>query len=294
MTDKMNSDYPSQRIRIIVPLPQGGPADILARMVAQKLAASWGVEVVVENPVGGDTIVGTSIVAKAAPDGYTLLVVPSQFTVHPRQRANLPYDVIRDFAPVILMALGPNVLVVHPSVPVNSIQDLTALAKSKPGVLRYATGGPGSTSHVTAEKLKGLAGIDIVAVHYQGAAPATEAILAGETQMLFSVMAPTIPHVQAGKLKALAVTGPNRSRAIPNCPTMKEAGFPALEITTWQGLLAPAGTAPEVIMKLNREVARILREPDVQQKLTAKGFELAGGTPEEFAARIKMETGMTV
>jgi tripartite-type tricarboxylate transporter receptor subunit TctC len=290
----MKIDYPGRPVRIIVPLPQGGPADVLARAVGQKLFVLWGVEVTVENAVGGDTIAGTSMVAKADPDGYTLLVVPSQFTVHPRQRSDLPYDVIKDFAPVILMALGPNVLVVHPSVPANSIQELITLAKSKPGMLKYATGGPSSTSHVTAEKLKALAGIDIATVHYKGAAPATAAILAGETDMLFSVMAPTVPHVQAGKLRALAVTGPNRSRAIPDCPTMKESGFPDLEITTWQGLLAPADTAPEIIKKLNRDVVAVLKMQDVQQKLSAQGFELVGSTPEEFSGLIKREVQKTI
>jgi tripartite-type tricarboxylate transporter receptor subunit TctC len=201
----------------------------------------------------------------------------------------LPYDVIKDFAPVILMALGPNVLVVHPAVPVNSVQELVALARSKPGVLKYATGGPRSTSHVTAEKLKSIAGVDIATVHYKGAAPATAAILAGETDMLFSVMAPTVPHVQAGRLKALAVTGPHRSRAIPDSPTMKEAGFPDLEITTWQGLLAPVGTAPEIVGKLNKEVIKILHMEDVQQTLAALGFELVGSTPEAFADHLKRE-----
>ena len=285
----MKTEYPNKPIRIIVPLPQGGPADVLARAIAQKLSGAWKVQVTVENPVGNDTIDGTLSVAKAAPDGYTLLIIPSQFTVHPRQRKDLPYDVIKDFAPVILMALGPNVLVVHPSVPVNSIQELVALAKSKPGGLKYATGGPRSTSHMTAEKLKSIAGVDIATVHYKGAAPATAAILSGETDMLFSVMAPTVPHVQAGRLKALAVTGPNRSRAIPNAPTMKEAGYPDLEITTWQGLLAPAGTAAEIVAKLNQEVTNILHMEDVQQTLSALGFELLGSTPEAFGEHLKRE-----
>jgi len=287
----MSSNYPSQRVRILVPLPQGGPADILARTIAQKLTASWGQEVVVENPVGGDTITGTEMVAKAEPDGHTLLVVPSQFTVHPRQRKDLPYDVVKDFAPVILLAMSPNVLVVHPSVPANSVQELVALAKSKPGTLKYASGGPGSTSHVVAEKFKTIAGIDVEVVHYKGAAPATEAILAGETAMLFSVMAPTVAHVQSGKLRALAVTGPKRSRTLTTIPTLKEAGIPGIEVTTWQGMLAPSRTPPEVIVKINADVAKIIQLPEVQQALAAKGFELTVSTPEEFAAHIKMEVG---
>jgi len=283
------SNFPNKRVRILVPLPQGGPADILARTIAQKLTATWGQEVVVENPVGGDTITGTEMVAKADPDGHTLLVVPSQFTVHPRQRKDLPYDVVKDFAPVILLAMSPNVLVVHPSVPANSMAELVTLAKSQPGALKYASGGPGSTSHVVAEKFKEVAGINIEVVHYKGAAPATDAILAGETAMLFSVMAPTVPHVQSGKLRALAVTGPRRSQLLTTIPTLKEAGIPGIEVTTWQGMLAPGSTPPDIISKINKDVASIINLPEVRQALSAKGFELTGSTPEEFAAHIKME-----
>ena len=290
----MNNDYPVKPVRIIVPLPPGGPADVIARIVGEKLAMSWGQPVVVENQTGDDTIKGTSAVAKAPPDGYTLLVVPSQFSVHPRQRTDLPYDVIKDFAPVTLLALGPNVLVVHSSVPVNTVAELVALAKSKPQELKWASaGGKASASHRGAELFQKMAGIDVEFVSFPGAANAVDGVLDGTANVLLSVMAPAIPHVQAGKLRALAGTGPRRSRVIPDVPTLKEVGFPDFEMTTWQGMLAPAGTAPEVIMKLNRDVAKILEIPEVQQKLSAIGFELTGSTPEEFAARIKKEVGKT-
>ena len=285
----MSNHYPNKTVRIIVPLPEGGPADVLARLIGSKLTAIWGQQVVVENRVGGESIPGTLAVAKAPPDGYTLLVVPSQFTVHPHLRKDLPYDVVRDFAPVILMALSPNVLAVHPSVPANTVRDLVKLAQDKPGTLRCASGGPGTTSLKAAQLFEKFAKVTLKHVAYVGAGTATNAVLSGEDAMLFSVMSPTVPQVQSGKLRALAVTGPKRSRAIPDVPTMEEAGIAGYELTTWQGLLAPAATDKAIIAKLNADFAAVLRMPDVQQHLMAQGFDPVQTTPEEFAARIKKE-----
>ncbi len=274
-----------------MPLPRGGPADVLARVIAKKLSAGWGVEVAVEDIVGNDSIDGTDAVARAAPDGYTLLVVPSQFTVHPKYRTDLPYDVVKDFAPALLMALGPNILVVHPSLPITSMAELLAYAKARPGVLKCASAGKASASHRAADLFKAMADIDFTYVYFTGAAPATESLLKGETDILFSVMAPTMPHVQSGKVRALAVTGARRCSIVPEVPTIMEAGFPGYDVTTWQGLFAPAGTPREIIMKLNADVTKILQMQEVQQLLHTQGFELAGGTPEDLAALVKREVG---
>ncbi len=285
----MSDAYPVKSVRIIVPLPMGGPADILARAIAKKLTLKWGQEVVVDNLLGNDTLDGCLAVAKADPDGYTFLVVPSQLTVHPRQRTSMPYDVVKDFTPVIMMALGPNVFVAQSDVAVENIQDVVALAKKNPGKLKCATGGLGSTSQRLAEKFVEAAGIDVQIVPYKGAAPAMTAALAHETEILFSVMAPAVPQIQSGKLKALAVTGPVRSKILPQTPTVREAGFAVLEIATWQGMFGPANMDVGQVAWLNSEVSGVLKLPDIQSQLAALGFELAASTPAEFAEHIKKE-----
>jgi tripartite-type tricarboxylate transporter receptor subunit TctC len=245
--------------------------------------------VTVEDIVGNDSIDGTLAVAHAAPDGHTLLIVPSQFTWHPRQKKNLPYDVVEDFAPALLMALGPNLLVAHPSLPFKSVAELVAHAKAHPRTLKCASAGKASASHRAAELFERMAKVEFSYVYFDGAAPATESLLKGETDILFSVMAPTIPHVKAGRVRALAVTGAKRSTSNPEIPSIAEAGFQGYDVTTWQGLFAPAGTPREIILKLNADVTRVLAMPEVQQVLAKLGFELAGGTPEELAERITRE-----
>jgi len=286
--------YPTAPVRIIVPLPQGGPADLLARLLAEHLSPRLGQPVVVDNCVGNNTITGTEKVARADPDGHTLLMVPSQFAVHPRTTANLPYDVVKDFRPVSILALSPNILVAHPSVKVETVAQLVALARARPGQLTFGTGGPGSTSHVAAEMFNKMAAVDIRPKHYDGAAPATKKLVEGEVSVLFSVMAPTVPHVKAGALSALAVTGDRRSRAFPHVQTLVEAGYPDFRITTWQGLLAPAGTPDAIIEYLNELVVGLMCEQFVDDWLLSRGFDAFGSTPAQFTERLHQDLNSPV
>lgn len=287
------SAYPVKPICIVVPLPAGGPADLLARLLAERLSPRLGQTVSVVNRVGNNTVAGTNEVAKALPDGYTLLMVPSQFTVHPRTVPDLPYDVVKDFEPISMLALTPNILVAHPSLEADTVGGLVKLARAQPGVLTFGSGGHGSTSHLAAELFNKAAGIDIRHVPYDGAAPATEALLKSKVSILFSVMAPTFPHVKSGALKALAVTGDQRSRGFPDVPTMVESGYPDFRITTWQGLLAPAGTPKPIILKLNEIIGALMRDSTIEARLLAQGFNPVGSSPGEFAQRIQHDLRTT-
>jgi tripartite-type tricarboxylate transporter receptor subunit TctC len=282
--------FPSKPVKLVVPFPPGGPLDVIGRLIAQKLSEAWGQSVVIDNRPGAGGNIGAEVVAKSPPDGYTVVMgALSTHAVNPHLFAKMPYDPVKDFAPITLVAITPNVLVVNPSLPVVSVKDLIAYAKAHPGQLAFGSGSNGSAGHLTGELLKADAGIDMVHVPYKGGAPATQALLAGDTQLMFDNLANAMPQVKAGKVKALAVTTAQRSRLAPELPTMAEAGVPGFDISTWFGLLAPAGTPREVIMKWNTEVTRILNAPDMRERFTAQGAEPAPTSPEQFATFIQEE-----
>ncbi len=281
--------YPSKPIRIVVPYPPGGFNDTLGRTLAAKFTESWGQPAVVENKPGGNTLIGSDYVAKSAPDGYTLLVVAFPFSVVPSLFKTMPYDTVKDFAPVILAATSPNLLVVNPQLPVKSVGELVALAKAKPGTLSYASTGNGSSNHISMELFKTLAGVDIVHIPYKGSAPAVTDLLGGQVMLMFDNVPNVLPQVKAGRLRALGTSGAQRSALAPDVPTVAEAGVPGYELMVWFGLVAPAGTPREVVQKLNAEVAKILAMPDVRERFMAQGVEPLGSTPEQFGEHIKAQ-----
>ena len=280
--------YPAKPIRIVVPLAAGGPGDVLARAVGQKLTESVGQQVVIDNRVGANTNIGNEAVAKSAPDGYTLLMSASTLTINPSLYANLPYDAIKSFAPVTLVATTPLVLVVHPSLPAKSVREFIALAKAKPGQLHYGSAGNGSVLHLAGEMLNSMAHIKIVHVPYKGVTNAFSDLLGGQISLMFPGAPIALPQVQAGKLRALAVTGDKRSAAAPDLPTLADAaGLPGYEVSVWYGVLAPAGTPPAVINRLHGELVKIVQSPDVVARFAALGAEPLHNTPEAFAAFLK-------
>jgi tripartite-type tricarboxylate transporter receptor subunit TctC len=281
--------YPSKPIRIVVPYPPGGFNDTLGRTLAAKFAEAWGQPAYVENKPGANTVIGTDAVAKAAPDGYTLLVVAFPFAVTPSLIRNLPYDTLADFAPVALCAQSPNILVVNRELPVKSVAELIALAKAKPDSLSYASTGNGSSNHISMELFKSLAGVQLVHIPYKGSAPAVVDLLAGQVQVMFDNAPNVMPQVRAGKLRALAQSGATRSPVAPDLPTVAEAGVPGYEVTVWFGLVAPAGTPRGIVAKLNAEVLKILAMPDVRERFMAQGVEPLGSTPEQFATHIRAQ-----
>jgi len=282
--------FPSRPAKIVVPFPPGGPLDAIGRAIAQKLTETWGQSVIVENKPGAGGNIGADYVAKSPPDGYTVVMgALSTHAVNPSLYPKMPYDALRDFAPITLVAVTPNVLVVNPSLPVKSVKELAAYAKANPGKLSFGSGSNGSAGHLAGELFKVETGTDIVHVPYKGGAPAMQALLAGDTQLMFDNLANSMPQVKAGKLKALAVTTERRSSLVPDLPTMTEAGLAGFDISTWFGLLAPAGTPREIIMKWNEDVVRILKSPDMKERLAAQGAEAAPDTPAEFAAFIARE-----
>jgi tripartite-type tricarboxylate transporter receptor subunit TctC len=283
-------DYPFKPVRIVVPFAPGGPNDIIVRLVAQKLTEAWGQPVVVENRPGGGGNIGTDFVAKAAPDGYTLLSVgPGSLIINPLI-GRVPYDTARDFAPVTLMARVPNALVAHPSLSANSVKELIALARSQPGKINYGSGGNGSTPHLAGALFASMAGIELTHIPYKGTAPAMSDLIGGQVQIAFLGIPTVLPHFKSGKLRTLAVTGKRRSPELPGVPTVDEAGVPGYEVSPWYGLLAPAGASRAIITRLNAEVARVVRSADMKEKLGVQGAEVAGGSPEEFAAVIRADT----
>jgi len=282
--------YPSRPVKLVIPFPPGGPLDIIGRAIAQKASEDWGQSVVVDNRPGAGGNIGADIVAKSPPDGYTILMgALSTHAVNPSLYAKMPYDAVKDFAPISLVAITPNVLVVNASLPVGSAKEFVAYAKANSGKLSFGSGSNGSAGHLAGELFKVDTGTDIVHVPYKGGAPATQALLAGDTQFMFDNLANAMPQVKAGKLKALAVTTAERSKLAPELPTMAEAGLSGFDISTWFGLLAPAGTPKDVIAKWNAEVGKILNSPDMRERLTAQGAEPAPTTPEQFAAFIQSE-----
>jgi tripartite-type tricarboxylate transporter receptor subunit TctC len=283
-------DYPSRPVRIVVPFSAGGPNDIIARLVAHRLGEALGQQMVIDNRPGAGGNIGTDSVAKAPADGYTLLSAgPGSLITNPLL-AKVPYDTARDFAPVSLMAGAPNVLVVHPSVPAKSVEELIALARAQPGRLNYASAGAGSNAHLAAALFAAMAGVDLAHVPYRGTGPGLNDLAAGQVQLAIFGIPPVLPHVKRGALRALAVTGKRRSTELPDVPTVDEAGVPGYEVNPWYGLLAPAGTPAPIVARLSAEVTKIVRAPDMRDKLAAQGAEAAGGTPEEFAAVIRADT----
>jgi tripartite-type tricarboxylate transporter receptor subunit TctC len=281
--------YPSKPIKIVVPYPPGGFNDTLGRTLAQKFSEAWGQTAFVENKAGANTLIGSDYVAKAAPDGYTLLVVAFPFAVTPSLIKNMPYDTLRDFAPVALAAQSPNLLVVNPSLPVKTVGELIALAKSQPGKLSYASTGNGSSNHISMELFKSMAGVDILHVPYKGSAPAVSDLMGGQVQVMFDNVPNVLPQVKAGRLRALATSGTKRSAMAPEVPTVAEAGVPGYEVMVWFGLVAPAGTPREIVQRLNAEVIRILGMPDVRERFIAQGVEPVGSTPEQFGEHIRAQ-----
>ncbi len=281
--------YPAKPIRIVVPYPPGGFNDTLGRTLAAKFTESWGQPAIVENKPGANTLIGSDFVAKSPPDGYTLLIVAFPFAVTPSLIKNMPYDTVKDFIPVILAAQSPNILVVNPELPVKSVGELIALAKSKPDGLSYASTGNGSSNHISMELFKSLAGVKLVHIPYKGSAPAVTDLLGGQVQVMFDNAPNVMPQVKAGRLRALAQSGLTRSSIAPELPTVAEAGVQGYEVTVWFGLVAPAGTPREVIVKLNIEVLKILAMPDVRDRFLAQGVEPMGSTPEQFGEHIRAQ-----
>ncbi|MBC8022051.1 MAG: tripartite tricarboxylate transporter substrate binding protein, partial [Burkholderiales bacterium] len=281
--------YPSKPIKIVVPYPPGGFNDTLGRTLAAKFTEAWGQPAVVENKPGANTVIGVDFVAKSPPDGYTLLVVAFPFAVTPSLIRNMPYDTVRDFAPIALAAQSPNLLVVNPTLPVKSVGELIAAAKAKPEGLSYASTGNGSSNHISMELFKSLAGVKIVHIPYKGSAPAVTDLLGGQVHLMFDNVPNVLPHVKSGRLLALAQTGSKRSALVADIPTVAEAGVPGYEVTVWFGLVAPAGTPREIVQKLNAEVLRILAMPDVRERFLAQGVEPVGSTPEQFGDHIRVQ-----
>ena len=283
--------YPTKPIRLVVPFPAGGATDILARAVAQKLTEAWGQAVVVDNRPGAGGNIGSELVAKAAPDGYTLeMGTVGTHAINASLYAKMPYDHVKDFAPVILVAGVPNVLVVNPSVPANSVQELVAYAKANPGKLNFASSGSGTSIHLSGELFKVMAGVQMTHIPYKGSAQALQDLIGGQVQLMFDNLPPALPQIKSGKLRALGVTTAARSAALPDTPTIAESGLPGFEASSWFGVLAPAGTSPVIIAKLNAEIAKWLATPEAKEKLVAIGANIAGGTPEDFARHIAAET----
>jgi len=281
--------YPNKPIRIVVPWAAGGGADIITRSIGQKLNERWGQQVVVDNRPGAATIIGTEIVAKAAPDGYTILLGTSPLTINASLYKKLPYDTVRDFSPVMLMASAPHILVASPAFPPNSVKELIEFAKSKPGAISYASGGTGSAAHLAAELFKTAAKIDMVHIPFKGAAPGAVAVMSREADVMFNSLPALFTLVKSGKLKALAVAAPKRSSHLPNTPTVAESGFTGFEASEWYAILTPAGTPQAVNVQLHDEVAKILGTPDMQERLTTSGFERISSSADQLATFLRTE-----
>lgn len=281
--------YPSRPVRMVVPLAAGGGTDIVSRLFAQRLSEAWGHQVVVDNRPGAGGIIGAEIAARAAPDGHTLVMVSSSHTVHPSMHKKLPYDTVKDFAPVTMLATYPFLLVAHPSVQAKGVSELIGWAKAKPGGLSYASSGPGSAAHLAAELFRSMSGADLTHVPYKGSGPAIIAIVAGEAAVGFYSVSATAQHVRAGRLKALAITGARRSASLPDLPTIAESGVPGYEASTWAGVLVPARTPEAIVARLHEDLMRVLGQRDVKERIAALEFEPVGSSPAQFGATIARE-----
>jgi tripartite-type tricarboxylate transporter receptor subunit TctC len=281
--------YPTRPVRVIVPFAPGGPADVLARLIAQKLSQSLGQQFYVENQAGAGGNLGMSAGARAAPDGYTITIVGTSYVVNPSLYPKIPYDPHKDFAPVSLAAVSPNVLVIHPSIPASNVKELIAFLKANPGKYSFAHAGNGTTPQLSGEMFKHAQNLDLVSVPFNGSAPAIQSALAGHTPIAFTVLTPAVPQVKEGKLRALAVTTSKRSPALPDVPTLAEAGLFDQEADTLLGILVPARTPQPIVALLHREIGRAMSQSDVAEKLAVLGFEAIVSTPDEFAARIQTD-----
>ncbi|MGH8617969.1 MAG: tripartite tricarboxylate transporter substrate binding protein [Burkholderiales bacterium] len=282
-------NFPAKPIRIVMPFTPGGSTDLLARVIAQKMTEKWGQQNIVDNKPGAATIVATEFAAKSPPDGYTLLFVTTAFAINPSLYKKLPYDTVRDLAPVSLMTSSPNILVAHPALPANSARDLIRIAKARPGELTYASAGSGTAAHVSIELLQTMAGIKLEHIPYKGIPQASVDVMSGQVSMLITSLPNALPYMKLGRMKALGLTTAKRSATAPEIPTIAESGVPGYEASGWQGMMAPAGTPREVIGKLNAEIVTILQLPEVREKLAADGSEFIGSSPEQFAAHLKSE-----
>jgi tripartite-type tricarboxylate transporter receptor subunit TctC len=282
--------YPTKSIRMIVPFAAGGPTDVIARMVGQKVTESLGQAVVIDNRGGSGGNIGADMVAKAAPDGYTLLMgIVSTQAINPSLYSKMPYDAVKDFAPVTLTGAATIVLATHPGVQARTLKEVIALAKAKPGQLNFASPGTGTPHHLAGELFKTIAGVDIVHIPYKGAAPAVTDLLGGQVSLAIVSLPAALPHIKGGKLVALGITAAQRSAVAPDVPTIAESGLAGFELENWYGLLAPAGTPRDIVNKLNSEIVKALQLPDVRERLNSQGFEVRTNTPDQFAAYIRSE-----
>ena len=288
-TSSQAQDYPARPIRLIVPFGAGGGTDNLARIIEPHISKALGQQLVIENKPGAGSLIGTDLVAKAEPNGYTLLMVDTSFTVNPTLQKSLPYDTLKNFAPVSLLATAPVILVAHPKANVGTIQELVAAAKARPGALNYASGGNGASTHLGGELLKLVAGIDVVHIPYKGTGPAMNDLIGGHVDVMFSGISSARPHIDAGKLRALAVTGDKRSPAVPDVPTFQEVGLGGVTASTYWGVLAPASTPKPIVEKLNAAFAAAMRDPDIVARIAQLGYLPIGGGPADYAANIKSE-----
>jgi tripartite-type tricarboxylate transporter receptor subunit TctC len=283
--------YPSKPVRMIVPFPAGGATDIVGRLVAQKLTEGWSQQVIVDNRGGAGGTIGSEVAARSAPDGYTILVgTSSTHAIAPSLYTKLGYDPVRDYAPVTLIANATILLAVHPSVPARNVRELIALAKSQPDSLSFASSGNGGISHLVGEQFDAMAGIRMLHVPYKGDTPALTDLVSGQVHLMFGTAVSFLPYVKSHRLNALAVTNPKRSPIVPDVPTIAESGLPGFEALQWFGIFAPAGTPREVVARLNADIVKALRLPDVRERMTALGAEIVGSSPEQFAAFQKADT----
>jgi len=286
-----NAQYPSKPIHLVIPFPPGGPTDIIGRALGQKLGEALGQPVIVENRGGAGASIGSDAVAKSAPDGYTLLVgTTGSHTINPALYAKLPYDPVRDFAPVSLLATYGNVLVVSPKLPVKNVRELIELARAKPGEVTFGSAGNGASNHLSGELLASMSGVRMQHVPYKGSAPALIDVMGGQVSFMFDILSTSLPQIKAGTVRAIAFSGSTRSPLIPDVPTVAESGLPGYEVVGWFGLFAPAGTPREIVNRLNAETVKILKLPEMKEKLT--GYDPAPSTPEQFAAIIKADTAL--
>ena len=282
--------YPARPVKLIIPFPAGGPTDILGRLLGQKLSEGWGQNVVIDNRPGGGGMIGALLAVKSPPDGYTLFLGGiTTLVLAPFVQKDIQYDPLRDFAAVSQTTLSPIMLTTHPSLPARSVKAFVALARARPGELNYATSGPGGSGHLAGELFKSVTGTQLVHVPYRGAPPAINDLVAGQVQTMFGTLLAAVPLVRADKIRALAVTGPQRSIALPDAPTFAEAGLPGYDASSWNGMVMPAGTPPALVAKLNADLVRILRMPNVLDRLSGDGAVPVGSAPGEFSAYIKAE-----
>lgn len=283
--------YPDRPIRLMLPFPPGGPSDIVGRMFAQKLGESIGQQIVIDNRGGAAGNIACEIAKNAAPDGYTLLQgTVGTMSINPHLYKNLPYDPLRDFAPVSLLTETPYLLVTNPKLPANNVKELVALAKTQPGKFNFASGGFGTGNHFSGELFKTLAGIDVVHVPYKGSGVGMNDVLSGQVQMMFINLLPAMPYVTQGRLRGLGVTSAKRSVAAPDIPTIAESGFPGYQSTSWHGIMAPIKTSPAIIKKLHAELAKVSQQADVKKRMASQGTDVSGSTPEEFRKMIQVES----